>query len=395
MKSNQPESSGRNRVTPRLEYAADVHTRVHFCREAALVRLKGGLNKLACRDDGRGSRSERYALYLDRTLLADAYIPGCGTCSTLMRAGYGDGLMQEEACHAVRDAVNAGFDGLPRAMGYLAPFVGLMASGLYVVADFDLFPVMNYGCFEHFWDVPDYGSELHFVHVYVGGGKDEWDAPMFIAPTQRASQMNPARVDEYRRRLREGERFPRAVALYLNGGVALLLDGHHKAAACAAEGVPVRTLVLFRVEDEKPVKAALEAGKRLYLHHSKSLHRNADTLILRDGQGMCLTRMSCLQRMSRRKLEPETREEEPWGRVPEEYLTEASRRFPNAGTLTHATLIPPDHIRSTIEEEMRKPKGMHDMDAISHLQGYAKLFPESKWLSASERAWLARPWNEF
>lgn len=395
MGSNRAEESGRSRAMPRLKYVADVHTRVHFCREAALVRLGGGLDRLACRDDGRGSRSERYALYLDGTLLADARIPGCGTCSTLMRAGYGDGLLKQEACRAVRDEINAGFDGLQQAMGCLAPFVGLLASGLYVVADFDLFPVMNYGSFKHFWDVPDYGSELHFVHVYVGGGMDTWDAPMFIAPTQRASQMNPVRVEEYRQRLREGERFPRAVALYLNGGVALLLDGHHKAAACAAEGVPVRTLVIFRVEEEMTVKAALEEGKRLYLHHSKALHRSADTLILRDGQGLRLTRMSCLQRMSRRKLEPEVQEEVPWGQVPEEYLTAASRRFLNAGTLTHATLIPPDHIRSTIGEEMRKPKGMHDMDAISHLRSYAQLFPESKWLSASERAWLERPWNEF
>ena len=385
-----------DRSMPRLEYVADVHPRVHFCREAALLRLKGGLDKLVCRDNGGLRSKERCELYLGGTLLAEAYIPGCGTCSTLFRAGYGDGLMNESACREVRDGINAGYAGLKRAAGLLAPFVGLMTSGLYVVADIDLFPVMNYGTvLEHFWDVPDYTSELHFLHWFVGGGTEELDAPMFLAPTQRAAVMNPARVEEYRQRLGEGDRFPRAVALYLNGGVALLLDGHHKAAACAAEGVPVRTLVVFRVEDAQPVKAALDEGRRLYLHHTKSLHRNADTLILRDGEGHGLSRMDCLERMVRKTVEPEQLEPVPWGRVPEEYRTAAMARFPNSGRLAAATLIPPDHICSTLEEEMRKPRGMHDMKAVRHLLWYAELFPDSKWLSASERAWLNRPWNEF
>ncbi|MBQ7850911.1 MAG: hypothetical protein IJ343_14395 [Clostridia bacterium] len=382
----------KERNHPRLEYVTDVHPRLHFCRAAALLRLKGGLDKLVCRDGNH----ERYELCLDGRTLADAHIPGCGNCGTLMRRGYGDGLLSQEECQAVRDRINDGYDGLKAATAYLAPFVGLMASGLYIAADFDLFPVMNYGrLHEYFWESPEYNSELHSTHVFVGGGAEKLDAPMYLTPTQRAALINPARVEEYRRRLQEGEAFPRAVAMYLNGGVALLLDGHHKAVACALEGIPVRTLVIFRIEDEQTVKTAMEAGKRLYLHHSKALYRSADTLILRDGQGNELTRMSCLERMKRKKVEKAETEDVPWGELPEEYRTEAYGKFPNAGRLSAATLIPPDQLRSTIEEEMRKPQGRHDMKVVSHLLWYAEMFPESKWLSAEERAWLARPWHEF
>ena len=46
----------------------------------------------------------------------------------------------------------------------------------------------------------------------------------------------------------------------------MLLDGHHKAAACAAEGVPVPTLVIFPLMPEPALKAACDEKQRLYLH---------------------------------------------------------------------------------------------------------------------------------
>ena len=52
-------------IKPYIEYLAQIHSRVHFCREAALVRLKNGMDKLACRDYGEKIRRECYDLYLD------------------------------------------------------------------------------------------------------------------------------------------------------------------------------------------------------------------------------------------------------------------------------------------------------------------------------------------
>lgn len=390
-----PKKTGkRNKSMPRLEYLADVHSRVYFCRDAALVRLKGGLDKLVCRDYGSGKRKEIYDLYLDGVPLAKTYIPGCGTCGTQLWAGYGDGLMNQEECLAVRDSLNAGYDGLKKSIDSLAPLVGLMKSGLYVVADFDLFPVQHHGShYKYFWDVPEFTTELHFHHAW--GETQLLDAPMFLAPSQRAAQMNPEQVDHYRQRLHEGDSFPRAVALYLNGGVALLLDGHHKAAACAAEGVPVKTTVIFSIEDGKKLEAALSDGKRLYFHHAKGLNTASGPLILRDGQGAELTRVSCLQKMRRKRVFTEPSAEVEWGHVPDEYRTSKFLDYPKVSQLIAGTLLQPDQVRSLIEEEMSKAKGTHDMTAIKQLRCYAELFPDSKWLSASERAWLNRPYEDL
>lgn len=393
--SSSPKAAKRSSM-PRLEYLADVHSRVYFCRDAALVRLKGGLEKLVCRDYGPGKNQESYDLFLDGVPLVETYIPGCGTCGTRLWAGYGDGLMKQEECLAVRDRLNAGYDGLRKSLDGLAPLVGLMKSGLYLVADFDLFPVQRSGSsFDYFWDVPSFSSELHFNHWYVGGGRESLDAPLFLAPSQRASQMNPAQAKHYRQRLCEGEQFPRAVALYLNGGVALLLDGHHKAAACAAEGVPVKTLVIFPVDDVKKLEAALADGKRLYFHHAKGWDSAAAPLILRDSQGEELARVSCLETMRKKRVFAEPLEKVEWGRVPDEYRTQKFMNYPNDSLLSVGTLVQPDQVRSLIEAEMPKAKGTYEMAAISCLQFYAELFPDSKWLSASERAWLDRPWYEF
>lgn len=390
-----PRKAGkRNKSMPRLEYLADVHSRVYFCRDAALVRLKGGLDKLVCRDYGAGKK-EDYDLYLDGVPLVETDIPGCGTCSTRLRAGYGDGLINQQACQAVRDSLNGEYTGLKNAVESLAPLVGLMKSGLYVIADFDLFPVQNFvGSFDYFWDAPEFTTELHFHHAW--GGTQLLDAPLFLAPSQRVAQMNPERLEYYRQRLKEGDSFPRAVALYLNGGVALLLDGHHKAAACAAEGVPVKTTVIFPIEDGKKLEAALSDGRRLYFHHARcwNLH-SSGPLILRDGRGEDLTRVSCLQRMRKKRVFTEPMDHVEWGRVPDEYRTAKFSDYPNPAQLIYGTLLPPDQIRSLIESEMKKEKGSHDMTAIEQLRSYTALFPDSKWLSASERAWLNRSYEDF
>ena len=385
----------RNNRMPRLEYLADVHSRVYFCRDAALVRLKDGLDKLVCRDYGSGKRKEIYDLYLDSVPLAKTYIPGCGTCGTRLWAGYGNGLMNQDVCLAVRDSLNAGYDGLKKSIDSLAPLVGLMNSGLYVVADFDLFPVQNHGThYTHFWDVPEFTTELHFHHAWAE--TQLLDAPLFLAPSQRAAQMNPEQVDHYRQRLQEGDSFPRAVALYLNGGVALLLDGHHKAAACAAEGVPVKTTVIFPIADGKKLEAALSDGKRLYFHHAKCWSSHASgPLILRDGQGAELTQVSCLQKMRKRRVFTEPMDEMEWGRVPDEYRTSKFMDYPKSSQLIAGTVLPPDQIRSLIEEEMKKEKGSHKMTTIQQLRAYALLFPDSKWLSPAERAWLDQPYETF
>lgn len=379
---------------PRLQYLCDIHPRVHFCRNAVLVRLTGGLDRLVCRQPEPGESKERYDLYLNGVPLVETFIPGCGTCTTHLWAGYGDGLINEVQCREVRDRLNAGYDGLKTAVSSLAPFVGLMKSGYYAVADFDLFPVSRSGksC-RYFWDAPEYASELHFRHYWPGGASESMDAPLFLAPTQRPSLIDPQRVESYIARLDEGERFPRAVALYLNGGVALLLDGHHKAAACAAAGVPVTTLVILPLETTDLLKEAISAQKRLFFHQTK--HMYAAPLTVCDGQGNECSRAICLKTMEKRQVVCVQQSDTEWGRVPDRYRTERFMDFPDRALLAEGTVLPPDQIRTHISGQMKLPKGEHDMSVVSALRKYARLFPQSKWLSPSERAWLERPDTDF
>ncbi len=95
--------SAKNRVSaPRLSYLASVHPRLYFCRDAALMRLSGGLDRLvyACPDaDEDGDKpKETYGVYLNGVPLVDARIPDCSTCGPFLSKGYGDGLIREEEC---------------------------------------------------------------------------------------------------------------------------------------------------------------------------------------------------------------------------------------------------------------------------------------------------------
>lgn len=388
---------------PIIENLAHVHSKVHFCREAALVRLKNGMDKLACRDYGEKIRRECYDLYLDGIPLVKTHIPDCGSCGTLLSAGYGDGLLKQENCLAIRDKINVGYDGLKYAVQNIAPIIGLLKSGEYVVADFDLFPVRydRGNCSpDYFWDIPEYNcytSELHFCHTFVGGWNEKFDSPMFLAPSQRASMLDIERVNYYRNRLNENEKFPRAVALYLNGGVALLLDGHHKAAACAAEGVPVKTLVIFPLYNATKLKASLQNGNRLYLHHIKHIKcvTSDQSLAIRNGQGELLCHVSYLQKMKKTPVDEKKLVEVDWGKAPADLYTTRYKNYPVCGLLIEGTMISPDQVRTLIGQERAKFKGKHDMSVISRLRAYAQLFPDSKWLSQSERDWLNRPDDDF
>lgn len=382
-----------------LTWLANVHPRLPFCRDAALFKLTGGQERLVCRDLGREG-SERFDLYLDDKPLAEVNIDRTGEFSCHFKGGYGDGLMNEQPCQAARDQINQGFEGMRQAAKYLAPYIVLMESGLYVVADFDMFPVRKDSekdC-DYFWDVPEYNEELHFAHWFVGSWMQHMDTPLFLTPSRRAAGMCPERVEYYRARLPEGDAFPRAIALYLNGGVALLLDGHHKAAACAMEGQRVRTLVIFPLEKINigEVEAVVANGVRLYLQRDIYPHLKAGrSAALCDGQDEIFGWVSCLEHMKKTRVYAEPLKAPDWGRVPDECRTERFKDYPNARALAFACEMNPQEVRRLLAEQKDRPRGQYDMDVIHKLRAFAHMFPDSKWLSPPEREWLKRPDDKF
>lgn len=268
----------------------------------------------------------------------------------------------------------------------------------YVVADFEMFPICTNGGMEYayFWDMPEYRKELHFCHWFVGGGTQELRTPLFLAPTRRPADMSAERVEYYRKRLQEENTFPRAIALFLNGGVALLLDGHHKAAACAMEGKRVRTLVIYRMDAQPDgvcrAETAAADGVRLYLQQDNGAKV---PVALCDGQNNVLGRFSCLEEMKKNRLYIEPVKIPAWGRVPDELRTERFFDYPSVSNLESIGELKPNEIRRMIEEQKVKPRGEHHMGVIHLLRTYAGMFPDSKWISPAERAWLSRPDDQF
>lgn len=388
---------------PRVKFLSSIQSRAYFCREAALVRLTGGLDRIACRAYGKRHSKACYDLYMDGVPLVETLIDQCETCGTLLQKGYGDGIYGREDCAAASEKLNGPYPGLKSAVADIAPILGLMKSGLYIVADFDLLPVINNGDFcppEYYWDVGKepvlggiYHEELHFAQ-YDQGAEDIHDFPMLLAPSQRPSLLNMDRVAYYRGRLGEGERFPRAVALYLNGAVALLLDGHHKAAACALEGAPVRTLVIFRADgDDRKLSAAAESGKRLSLCLSRSRYRPQTWsgvwgIVVCEGRGKLLCGVSCLQTMEKRRVRLRKGEPPAWGKVPPELYTDSWKKYPPFSSVCFATQVPLHMIQRVLKAEKKKPEGTWNGEVICGLLDCAKLFPDAKWLSPNDIAWL-------
>ncbi|MBR5287146.1 MAG: leucine-rich repeat domain-containing protein [Clostridia bacterium] len=394
---------------PRVKKLCDIHSRVHFCRDAALVRLEDGMGRIALRQHGDVVRSARNCdLYFDDQLLVTGHVES-GTSTARLYAGYGN-VMTDEDCRMVRDALNADFERIDASLPALSPLLGLFSSGTYMIADFDLFPVLNTSAEpDHFWDAPAYETAAMFFYGAFGCSM-AYDAPLYLFPTQPPRVMNPAQTDAYIDRLKQNDACLRSVAFYLNGAVALLLDGHHKAAAAAALGKPARTLVIFRVEDDKALLAAVKAEQRIFLRHQSCYRSQCGPLRLHQADGTFLCEVTALETMTRRRLylPADTRKfhdlpsEDGWGRIPSAYC-QALKSYPGEGLLRLGTSIPPDQIRKLISEmkeqnaQLTLEERKHLCDIVNrdsplayllHLRAYSRLFPDSKWLTPQDRRFL-------
>ena len=408
---------------PRVKKLSDVHPRVHFCRDAMLVSVTDGMGRIALRRYGTETGTESCELYFDDRLMVEGDVTS-STYRGILRAGYDGFVMDDAACSAARDGINADFESLDVSLPSLAPLLGLFASGTYLIADFDMFPYRRDGrdSGDYFWDAPEYGCEAPFAYSWYSFVY--YDVPRYLMPTEPASRMNPAQVDAYIDRLKENNHALRSVAFYLNGGVAMLLDGHHKAAAAAALGIPARTLVIFYVQDDAQVLEAVRGSGRMLLTQVSRYLGESSPLRLCSADGRLLGEVCSLERMKRKRLYlpmgaerayySKWEEEPHWGRVPDEYRQNLNR-YPLGDYIASGTQIPPDQIRkiySYVYEgaplilEERETGGSHAVVSIGGsgdmrgqlrgaLQQYLRLFPQSKWLSDAEKERIMKKDERF
>lgn len=383
---------------PRVQYLSYVDSAITLCSGAALVEVKQGLSKIRyCHVQERENRpKEWFSVLFEEKRLADIKVNNCGTCGCLLTHGYGGGVMTEEAQRAVRDQINGGYHGMKVACEAIGPLLGLFPSGQYLVADFLLLPMADG---EHFMDTPEYKSELHFTHLHIGGQFELNEMPHFLFPTQEPSRLDQQTVEQYRRRIREeGEAFPRAIAMYLNGAVALLLDGHHKAVAAALEGMPVRTLVIFPVKAAPALKKHIADKKRIFLHRAKQGEKKQPgvhvvyehhELPLLDMDGKELGCALSLQSMETEKKEQEFTGFDQW-MLPDVFRPEkVDWKLRPDVHIRAAGSLRPTEIKELLAALKPLPEdALYERETFFALSAYAAFFPDSKWLSEADRQWL-------
>ena len=149
-----------------------LHTgKLPWCWDARLVWVDGSG---ALRWEDRGwMENDAWVLSwltLRGTPLLSRKNSGCPTCASLLATGWGPADCPE--LETVRETLNGGFAHLEEAIPNIAPLLGLLEPGLYVIADGDAYPADGGGRF--FWDVPDEWTEASATER-VGLSDDDYE----------------------------------------------------------------------------------------------------------------------------------------------------------------------------------------------------------------------------
>lgn len=223
-----------------------------FPSEQLLFSVENGAGKLrSVLYDGGEKTASPYdirsnsALMLEDRPLVQIQSDGCPTCASLLGAGYGI----PEDSHAVacmRERMTQPYTGLPDALERLQPLLALLQSGIYVLTQSPLCPTDGEGHF--FWDVSGALAPYEATAEYYDTEHYRTlpSFPCFLYPTQGTHKYDASRVEHYRNLMRAGQPLPPVITYALEASMCLLLDGHHRACACALEGVQVPSLTITR-----------------------------------------------------------------------------------------------------------------------------------------------------
>lgn len=212
----------------------DTHT-YPWCFEACLLHIHG---RGAFHTESR-SLPDPYDLNprlttftLNNVPLVQSHVPYCPTCAHLLATGYGIENAHCAELTRVQNVINADFINLSTSLQALTPLLGLLETGLYVLADTVAYPTDGNGRF--FWDVPNAltpnsatAGVLTKEGVYVKG------SPVFLYPTQSSSCFSEQRMAFYVKKYQQYDTVPRAIAYHHAEFISLILDGHHKICAAA------------------------------------------------------------------------------------------------------------------------------------------------------------------
>lgn len=219
-----------------------------WCDDAVLVQVsngKGALTTVSSEYDADYHVTSQ--LLLNGKPILQGKYPACPTCSALLARGYGIENTDIEELQIIRDKINSGYTNIDTAVNNIAPILGLLQDGYYVIADAKLYPTS--GDRHFFANVPDALTTInaccndYYNHVFLEVTEG---FPAYIYPSQSNKCLNRKYAEIYMAKI-DKQNAPRAVAYYNDGFINVLLDGHHKAYAAALRGVRLRTLVVIRM----------------------------------------------------------------------------------------------------------------------------------------------------
>lgn len=226
-----------------------------WCKEALAFEVVNGLSKLkhVC-SSMRDGKYYRQLQFNDLPII-QGYYPECPTCYGLLKTGYGIENIKCKELEDIRYSLNQNYTNLTNAFLSLHPFLKLLSDGQYVLADVELAPTDG-SCF--FYNVSNALTDcVASCDIYF----DEYETigfPAFLYPTQSSYSIDNNRVEYYKQKIKQKEEF-RGLAYYEKGFICALLDGHHKAVACAQLGKKLKCLVIIPMDiDEKIMDIKLE-----------------------------------------------------------------------------------------------------------------------------------------
>ncbi len=168
-----------------------------WCSHARLVYVRGNgalhTEAVEVPDDTYGSRTLMQVLLGDVPLV-QINSPACPTCESLLTTGYGIDKADCPQLRQIGDAINADFIDLDTSIAILSPLLGLLQSGLYVIADAICYPTDGNGNF--FWSVPNQPTINPATAVFLGADDYQYidGQPVFIYPTQSTKCYSEERV---------------------------------------------------------------------------------------------------------------------------------------------------------------------------------------------------------
>lgn len=223
-----------------------------FVKSGIIFSIKNGRNQLQKKWLDEDEWASQGVLFLKETPLAQFDGSFSSTTPYLLAEGYGIEKADCEELKAIDAAINAPFTDIDHSFEAVKPLLGLLADGCYLLADAEITPTDGEGRF--FWDIPPRFSRYQCTAAdYYLGNVRECDIfgvesvdPVYLYPSQSAALFNQARADYYTELFRTEKEPPRAIAYNFMHGMNILLDGHHKAAAAAKLGIPLKCLLIIK-----------------------------------------------------------------------------------------------------------------------------------------------------